>query len=228
MVDIIYQDDHLVAINKPTGLAVHRSYRVADAEIFALQLVRDAVGRRVNLVHRLDRKTSGVLLFSFDKITTQLVQKAFVDREVGKRYIAIVRGFITEAQQIDYPLRSESGNLQNAVSNVYPICKTEIAVPFGKWPTSRYSLVEVIPTTGRLHQIRRHLAHINHPIIGDRPHGCNKQNRLFKERWNMTEMLLHASELSLSHPHTGNSIVLKAPPLNTFTNMMTALGLRSN
>ncbi|MEL6123754.1 MAG: pseudouridine synthase [Bacteroidota bacterium] len=228
MVDIIYQDDHLVAINKPTGLAVHRSYRVADAEIFALQLVRDAVGRRVNLVHRLDRKTSGVLLFSFDKITTQLVQKAFVDREVGKRYIAIVRGFITEAQQIDYPLRSESGNLQNAVSNVYPICKTEIAVPFGKWPTSRYSLVEVIPTTGRLHQIRRHLAHINHPIIGDRPHGCNKQNRLFKERWNMTEMLLHASELSLSHPHTGNSIVLRAPPLKTFTNMMTALGLGSN
>ena len=110
----------------------------------------------------------------------------------------ILRGYTEDAGTIDYPLRREDGKLQDAVTHYKTICRTEIDLPFGAHSTSRYSLVEAKPETGRMHQLRKHFAHIFHPIIADRAHGCNKQNKLFKEKWEMDTMLLHASSLSLS------------------------------
>jgi tRNA pseudouridine65 synthase len=212
--EIIYQDDHLVAINKPHGLLVHRSRIAKDASEFALQLLRDQLGQRVYPCHRLDRKTSGVLLFAKDEDTNRLIQMKFADGQITKRYLAIVRGYTNDKGIIDYPLKKEDGNLQEAVTAYETIERTEINVPFLKQPTSRYSLVQVKPLTGRMHQIRKHFAHIFHPIIADRPHGCNKQNRLFKKKWDMDTMLLHA--YSLSFIFSDKEILIEATPSKEF------------
>ncbi|MDX1373526.1 MAG: pseudouridine synthase [Nitrososphaeraceae archaeon] len=208
--EILYQDNHLVAINKPHGLLVHRSKIAADVEVFALQLLRDQLGKTVYPVHRIDRKTSGVLLFALDEHTDKLMKKQFADQKTDKSYLAIVRGFTVNKGIIDYPLRKENGQLQEAVTHYTTLKKTEIDLPFGKHETSRYSLLQLKPETGRMHQIRKHLAHIDHPIIGDRPHGCNKQNRLFKEKWEMDKMMLHAKSLQFIHPITEENLVIEA------------------
>ena len=178
--EILFQDDFLVAINKPHGLLVHRSDLAADASEFAVQIVRDFVGKKVFPVHRLDRKTSGVLLFALDAMTNSLMQQLFADNLVEKIYLAIVRGFTADSGEINYPLIHENGHEQQALTLFKTLARAEIDLPYLKHQTSRYSLVEVCPKTGRMHQIRKHFAHILHPIIGDRPHGCNKQNKLFK------------------------------------------------
>ena len=211
--EIIYRDDYLVAINKPHGLLVHRSSMAADAEEFALQRLRDQLGCKVYLVHRLDRKTSGVLLFSFSSEVNAAVGKAFAERRVDKTYIAIVRGWFPEGEVVvDYPLTNDKGKEQDAVTTFRAIRRIELPIPLGLHSTSRYTLISAHPQTGRMHQIRKHLNHLRHPILGDRPHGCSKQNRLWKERYGMTQMMLHASELSLEHPVTGLPIVLSAEP----------------
>lgn len=220
MLDILYRDEQLIAINKPHDLLVHRSSIAADAEEFALQLLRDQVGQKVYPVHRIDRKTAGVLLFALDKDTEIAMQRQFMNDEVDKRYLAIVRGHTPDAQEIDHPLRKENGTLQDAFTSYTTLRRTELDVPFGAHATSRYSLIVVKPTTGRMHQIRKHMAHIFHPIIGDRTHGCNKQNRLFKERWGMTTMLLHAAQLQFRHPVSGDTINVSAPLRAQFSEVM--------
>ena len=220
MLDILYRDEHLIAINKPHGLLVHRSSIAADVEEFALQLLRDQVGLKVNPVHRLDRKTGGVLLFAFNKEAEIAMQQQFMDNRVKKKYLAIVRGRTPDSETIDYPLRKENGTLQEALTNYITLQRAEIDVPFGAHLTSRYSLIEAAPQTGRMHQIRKHMSHVFHPIIGDRTHGCNKQNKLFKDKWDMTTMLLHASEQSFNHPVTGEEIAIKAPLQSEFVRVM--------
>ncbi|CAN5366704.1 tRNA pseudouridine(65) synthase TruC [soil metagenome] len=211
MLDILYRDEYLIAINKPHGLLVHRSPIAADADEFALQLLRDQIGQKVNPVHRIDRKTGGVLLFAFDKPTEITMQRQFMDNQVDKKYLAVLRGHTPDSEDIDYPLRKENGTLQEAFTAYKTLKRTEVDVPFGGHATSRYSLVEARPATGRMHQLRKHFSHIFHPIIGDRTHGCNKQNKLFKEQWGMVTMLLHASQLSFNHPVTGKRILIEAP-----------------
>lgn len=220
MLDILYRDEHLIAINKPHDLLVHRSPIAADVEVFALQLLRDQVGLKVNPVHRLDRKTGGVLLFAFNKQVEIAMQQQFSDNLVHKKYLAVVRGHTLDKEDIDYPLRKENGALQEAFTTYKTLNRAEIAVPLGKHETSRYSMIEAEPTTGRMHQIRKHLSHVFHPIIGDRTHGCNKQNKLFKEKWDMTTMLLHASWLSFKHPVTGTNITIEAPLQEEFKRVM--------
>ncbi|TCC87424.1 pseudouridylate synthase [Pedobacter hiemivivus] len=220
MLEIVYQDDHLIAINKPHGLLVHRSSIASDAKEFALQLLRDQVGRHVSPVHRLDRKTGGLLLFAFDKDVEIAMHQQFKNGEVIKKYLAILRGYAPDQLDIDYPLVKENGAIQEAFTSFVTLKRAEIDVALGKHPTSRYSLVEATPTTGRMHQLRKHFAHIFYPIIGDRKHGCNKQNKFFKEQWEMTTMLLHASELSFKHPVSGLQIDLKAPVQSEFLRMM--------
>ncbi|MDB5116341.1 MAG: pseudouridylate synthase [Mucilaginibacter sp.] len=220
MLDIIYRDDHLIAVNKPHGLLVHRSSIAADAEIFALQLLRDQVGLKVNPVHRLDRATGGILLFALNKEVEIAMQQQFAGNRVHKQYLAIVRGYTPDTEDIDYPLKKDNGTLQEAFTAYNTLKRAEIAVPFGKHDTSRYSLVEVSPTTGRMHQIRKHLSHVNHPIIGDTTHGCNKQNKLFKEKWDMATLLLHASQLSFNHPVNNERIIIKASPQDEFKRVM--------
>ena len=189
---------------------VHRSPIAADASEFAVQLLREQIGQKVYPVHRLDRKTGGVLLFALNEQVNSQLQQAFMNKEVSKKYLAIVRGFTSEKGTIDYPLRTDDGKTQDAVTHFRTLQQFEIPVPSGKFETSRYSLVEVTPETGRMHQIRKHFAHIFHPIIGDRPYGCNKQNKLFLEKWDMNTMLLHASELQFIHPVSHEKITIEA------------------
>lgn len=224
MLQILFRDEHLIAINKPHGLLVHRSAIAMDAEEFALQLLRDQINHWVNPVHRIDRKTGGVLLFALNKDVEILMHQLFAENKVRKKYLAIVRGHTADREEIDYPLRKENGVLQEAFTLYTTLKRAEIDVALGSHQTSRYSLVEAIPETGRMHQLRKHFAHINHPIIGDRPHGCNKQNRLFKETWSMTTMLLQASELFFTHPVTQKEVVIQAPFQPEFTRVMSLMG----
>lgn len=224
MLEIIYRDEHLIAINKPHGLLVHRSSIAADASEFALQLLRDQIGMKVNPVHRIDRKTGGILLFAFNKEVEIAMQKAFMENQVSKKYLAIVRGHTPDAESIDYPLRKENGTLQDAFTKYTTLKRAELDIALGKHPTSRYSLVEAVPTTGRMHQLRKHLSHIFHPIIGDRTHGCNKQNKLFLEQWEMTTMLLHASQLTFKHPVTDGEVKIEAALQPEFSRVMEIMG----
>jgi tRNA pseudouridine65 synthase len=221
---ILFRDDYLVAINKPHGLLVHRSVIAADASDFALQMVKEQTGKYIYTIHRIDRKTGGVLLFSFDKDIQRAMQLLFETRKVRKRYLAIVRGHPEDGGTIDYALTNDRGTKQSAVTEFVTLERVELDFPSGNHLTSRYALLEINPLTGRKLQIRKHLAHINHPIIADRPHGCNKQNKLFLEKFQLMTMLLHADELAFTHPVTGENVIIKAPLQMEFQRMIDAMG----
>ncbi|RMD98535.1 MAG: pseudouridylate synthase [Bacteroidetes bacterium] len=226
LLEIIYKDDHLVAINKPHGLLVHRSPIATDVDVFAVQLLRNQLGARVWPAHRLDRKTAGVLLFALDPEPNTALHQLFAQRKVKKTYRAIVRGYTDDEGIINRELKNhESGEFQSALTTYRTLARAEIPLPHGPHQTSRYSLVELEPHTGRQHQLRRHLAGIDHPIIGDRPHGCNKQNRLWKNTFNFTHMLLHAAELRLPHPVSGEELIIRAEEQEMFRRGREVLGL---
>lgn len=223
MLEILYQDEAIVAINKPHGLLVHRSAMAANTNEYAVQILRDQIGQFVHPVHRLDRKTSGVLLFALGKEHVSKMQMQFEAQSISKTYWAILRGWSPKEGFIDYALTNDKGKQQEAQTAYKTLQYTEIAVPLGKHPTSRYSWVEAKPQTGRMHQLRKHFAHILHPIIGDRPHGCNKQNRLFLEHWGMNTMLLHAQKMAFQHPVTLQNLTLQANPSTEFKRMLQVL-----
>ncbi|OYD45540.1 pseudouridylate synthase [Sphingobacterium cellulitidis] len=210
MLEIIFEDEDLIAINKPHGLLVHKSSIAADTSEFALQLLRDQIGKKVYPAHRLDRKTAGVLLFSLNKEMDSAIQTAFSQNLIKKEYLAVLRGHTEPEGTIDYPLKKENGTIQEALTHYKTLAQTEIDLPFGKFQTSRYSLVLAEPQTGRMHQLRRHFAHIFHPIIGDRPHGCNKQNKLWKDTFEHDTMLLHAKKIQFKHPINQQDIIIEA------------------
>lgn len=219
--EILFENEDLIAVNKPHGLLVHRSRIAADAEEFALQILRDQIGQPVWPVHRLDRKTSGVLLFTKSKAANSIAQQIFQDRKIKKVYLALVRGFMPEKGTIDYPLSNESAP-KEAVTHYSLLQKFEIDLPLGDFQTSRYSLLKVEPETGRFHQIRKHMTHLFHPILGDRPHGCNKQNRLWKKEFGLTKMLLHAQSLEFEYPE-GNIIQIEAKKSAEFERVLKIL-----
>lgn len=227
MLEILFEDEYLIAINKPSGLLVHRTSIAADETVFALQLLRDQIGQHVSPVHRLDRPTSGVLLFSKKEEILPLLKEQFADRSVQKTYLAIVRGIpAVKSDLIDYPLKSErSGRMQEAQTSYKVMAESEI--PFdttGRYPTSRYSLLKLKPKTGRTHQIRRHLAHLRHYIIGDKKHGDNKQNRFFEKQFGMENLLLHAKKLEFAHPVSKELLHVEAPLPPHFLKIMRELG----
>jgi len=225
MLEILYQDDHLVAINKPHGLMVHRSKLSGNTDEFAVQQLRDQIDTYVYPIHRLDRKTAGVLLFAKEQQLIAPLQAQFQEGSVQKTYWTVLRGYTDSNGHIDYALTNDKGKIQEAVTDYRTLSQAEIDLPFGKFQTSRYSLVEAKPRTGRMHQLRKHFAHINHPIIGDRPHGCNKQNKLFLEKWNMTTMLLHAKVLVFNHPLSEEVIQIEAAYSSEFERMLDTLKL---
>ena len=225
MLEIIYRDQNLIAVNKPYGYFVHKSKLDPLADQIVLPMLRDQIGQFVYPVHRLDRKTTGVLLFTLDKNIQAILNKQFENKTVLKKYIAIVRGWTEKEGSIDYSLKNLDGKVQEALTLFQTIKKSEINIAFGKFKTSRYSLVQLMPTTGRMHQLRKHMSHINHPIIGDRPHGCNKQNRLFLEHFEFSEMLLHAQCLTINHPINGRRIQIEASFHTEFSRMLLALNL---
>ncbi len=225
MLEIVYQDENMVAINKPHGLLVHRSPIASDVQEFAMQMLRDQIHKKVFPIHRLDRKTSGILVFALSSEMASVLQSILADEQTQKKYFAIVRGHFPDELELDHPLTNDKGKVQDAFTYFKCINRSELEIPFGKFSTSRYSLIEAYPKTGRMHQIRKHLNHLRHPIIGDRPHGCNKQNKLFKERWNMMTMLLHAQEFNMTHPVTNDPLILKAELFPTFKQMIATLEL---
>lgn len=224
--EILYADDYLVAVNKPNGMAVHQSRMHPADEIFALQTLRDQIGQRVYPAHRLDKKTSGVLLFGLSKEMDSALQTLFGNQKVKKTYQAIVRGYLADEKgQIDYALTNDRGHRQEAITDYRVLKQFEIPHAIGKHTTSRYSLLELKPQTGRFHQLRKHLAHIHHPIIGDRPHGCNKQNRYWKHEFENDAMLLHANHLCFEHPVGKKLIEIGAPYSEAFERGLAILKL---
>lgn len=233
---ILYRDDFLVAVHKPSGLLVHRSVLDVHEERFAVQILRDQIGRHVHPVHRLDKGTSGVLLFALDRETAALVSSAFERQAVRKTYLAVVRGHPPAEGLIDHPLTRRFDDAerrpdtaadtpaQDAVTHFHRLATTELPYRVDRYPTSRYALVELSPTTGRRHQIRRHLKHISHPIIGDATFGKGRHNRLFAELFGVARLLLACTRMQLAHPRSGEALDLSAPLAEDFACVLDALG----
>jgi tRNA pseudouridine65 synthase len=212
---VLFRDAHLIAVAKPAGLAVHRG--AARDRTFALQLVREICGGtgHVHAVHRLDRATSGVLLFALDAGTVRRMQERFAAGTVDKRYLALVRGIPPEEGVIDHPIpRDEGGPRVTAVTAFRRLATFE-----------RYALIEARPRTGRRHQIRRHLKHLSHPLIGDVRYGKGEHNRLFRERFGLGRLALHALELAFVHPETGEAVRIAAPVPEDLAGPLRAMGI---
>ncbi len=214
MLEILFEDAWYVAINKPNGLLVHRTRLAEETKEFALQMLRDQTGLHLYPLHRLDRGTSGVLLFAKSPEAAAPVVKAFQERQPEKIYLAIVRGYAPESGTIDWPIRPDKdNNLKEpveAVTHFERLGTVELPIAVGRYQTSRYSLVRIKPETGRMHQIRKHMGHIRHYIIGDKKHGDWRHNLMFLEKLNSSNLLLHAASLTFIHPFTGAEIVIKA------------------
>ncbi|HRF06692.1 pseudouridine synthase [Accumulibacter sp.] len=233
MLPIIYQDQHLVAIHKPAGLLVHRSPIDRRERRFALQMLRDQLGQRVYSVHRLDKGTSGVLLFALSSAVGRALSMGFEERQVGKSYLAVVRGHPPLAGEIDHPLRrhfdSEGARAtadaptQDACTRYRRLATIELPHRVDRYPSSRYALVELEPLSGRRHQLRRHLKHIAHPIIGDATYGKGRHNRLFQTLFACDRLLLACTELRLVHPVSGAALTLRAPLANDFHRLLARL-----
>jgi tRNA pseudouridine65 synthase len=209
----LFQDGVLLAVDKPAGLAVHRG--AARDRTVALQIVRDRVGRHVHAVHRLDRATSGVLLFALDPATARRLQEQFETGTVAKRYLALVRGIPPDSGVIDHPIpRDEDGPRVPALTEFRRLATFE-----------RYALVEARPRTGRRHQIRRHFKHLSHPLIGDVRYGKGEHNRLFRDRFGLHRLALHALELAFEHPETGESVRIVAPVPEDLAGPWRAMGM---
>ena len=210
MLDILYEDEQLVAINKPAGLFVHRTQ--LDSElVVALQMLRDQIGQRVSPLHRLDRPTSGVLVFSKRNDVTRELSMHW-HSNTKKTYLAICRGYTDECGTIDYAVENASGKQrQPAISHYETLSRIEIDAPVGRYQTARYSLVRVTPETGRMHQIRRHFKHIFHPLLGDTTYGDGKQNDFLRQYVGIDRLFLHAESLMLTHPTTKQPINIFAP-----------------
>jgi len=233
--EIIYLDNHFVVVNKPAGLLVHRSEIDRHETQFALQIARDLIGQRVYPVHRLDKPTSGVLLFALSSADANKMMQLFASGAVEKRYLAVVRGHTPESETIGYPLKEQLDRIsdrkarkdkaaQSAITHYRRLSTVELPYAVGRYPTSRYSLVEVAPKTGRKHQIRRHMKHIFHPIVGDTTHGDGKHNQFFRNQFGCHRLLLSAIGLSFDHPVTGERLILNAPLGESFTRVMIQLG----
>lgn len=262
---LLFRDPHLVAVDKPPGLLVHRTDLARTEQEFAVQQVRDQIGQRVYPAHRLDRGTSGVLLFGLLPEVAQRLGAAFEGREVRKTYLGVVRGHPPEAGEIDHALRhrpderegprgsrwspaaertgaqpghapppspgalrsggrADTEEAQPALTRYRRLAVVELDTPVDRYPTARYALLELEPVTGRRHQLRRHLKHISHPLIGDATYGKARHNRFFQEFLGCRRLLLACAELRFSHPLTGCPVVITAPLTGEFAEVMRRFG----
>ncbi|MGF1466251.1 MAG: pseudouridine synthase [Sandaracinaceae bacterium] len=213
-VDELYRDEWLVVVNKPSGVAVHRGW--AADPVNMVKLVRRLVRHWVAPVHRLDRGTSGALVFALDGETAGLLQDLFREQVVAKRYIALARGVTDVDGRIDHPVpRSLDGPRVDAVTSYRRLAVAR----------DRYSLVEAFPKSGRLHQIRRHFKHLSHPLIGDTRYGDGRVNRHLREEAGLLRLALHAAGIRFDHPRTGRPIQIVAPPPDDLRVPLERLGL---
>ncbi|PRY90793.1 pseudouridine synthase [Mongoliibacter ruber] len=229
LLTILYEDEYFIAIDKPAGVLVHKTnIAKEEEELLAVQMLRDQINCRVYPLHRIDRPTTGVLIFGKSSEAASLLQPLFPTDAVEKEYLTVVRGFMpTESGEIESPLKKNLvGELQEALTLYTSIAQTEIPFPSSpRYPTSRYSLIKAFPKTGRMHQIRRHMAHIRHYIIGDSTHGDNKQNNFFRSQYGLQNMLLHAYNLRFNHPIHKIQIEINAPLPKHFLEITDKIGL---
>ena len=215
IIEILFEDEYLLVANKPSGILVHKT----DIDFYSnsnmVTLLRKQLGKKVFPIHRLDKATSGVLIFAFDKLTAQLLCQIFAEREVKKEYLALVRGHTKAQGIIESPLKDLANpKAKQSAFTEYELLKSyEHPFPVRPYASARYSLLRIMPKTGRQHQIRRHLKHIFHPIVGDTVYGDGKHNQHCRNHFKCTRLMLHAHSLSFVHPHTGCalSFIAKTP-----------------
>ena len=210
---VLYSDDALAVVCKPAGLMVHDSALARGETDFAADRLREQFGKPIFLVHRLDRATSGCLLLAFDRETASALGKTLMSHEVEKDYWAVCRGWPAEAIfTVDHPLDGGPGKPQKkpAITDFEVLAICELALPSSGFETSRYAWLRASPRTGRFRQIRRHLKHMFHHMIGDSSHGDGRHNRNFR-MLGIHRMLLHARRLAFVHPHSGERIEVLAP-----------------
>lgn len=211
--EVLYIDDDVVVINKPAGALVHRGW--GNDALPVLQQLRDQLGQRLHAAHRLDRATSGVLLFARSSEMAARLHDQFAARTITKRYLALCRGNDAALTCVDHPMANEPGTERRPAVTHFRLLGHD----------GRYGLFEARPITGRLHQVRRHLKHASHPLIGDVQYGKGEHNRLFRERYGFARLGLHCLEMGFTHPRTGEPLVVKAPLDAAFTSVLAQLGI---
>ena len=217
MIAILHADEPLAVVDKPAGLMVHDSALARGEHDFLADRLREQLQRQVLLVHRLDRATSGCLLLAFDRETASALGKALMAGGLEKHYLAVCRGWPEERFAIDHPLDGGPGKplKKPALTAFERLATCELELPSGGFATSRYALLHAQPATGRFRQIRRHLKHASHHLVGDTSHGDGRHNRHFR-MLGIHRMLLHAQRLRFVHPASGAPLVVEAPPAAEF------------
>lgn len=207
---ILWRDDRLVAVHKPAGWLVHRTWLDAHETRFVMQTLRDQLGQHVYPVHRLDKGTSGVLLMALDAEAARAVTHVFESRQVDKNYVAMVRGWPDAQARVEHALKPddapEDAPAQDAITQFQRMACLQLDVPVDRYPSTRVALVAASPETGRRHQIRRHLKHLAHPIIGDATHGKGAHNRWWAAHLGVQRLWLHAQSLQMKHPFGGETL----------------------
>ncbi|WP_066964968.1 pseudouridine synthase [Microbulbifer sp. Q7] len=236
--ELLFEDDHLIAAYKPEGWLVHRSDIDKYEDRILLQYLRDLVGAHLYPVHRLDKPTSGVIVFGKSGAAAAKLQTQLDSDSAIKQYLAVCRGYCPEQGIIDHPLppvadfkhqrKRPKSDLpkQSAITLYRRIATVELPYPVDRYPSSRYSLVEVELKTGRRHQIRRHFKHLSHPLIGCPKYGKSTHNHFFAEQLHCARLLLHAYRLCLRHPETGEEMTFVAPPKGCFRSLLKQFGWR--
>lgn len=229
---LLHRDAEIVVVHKPSGLLVHRSIIDRHERRFAVQILRDQLGQRVYATHRLDKGTSGPLAFGLDRASAAALSRQFAAGSVDKTYLAVVRGWPAPSGVIDHPLAAvpdpllgdtpHGGRESRTLHRTLATC--ELAHRVDRYATSRYALVELTPLSGRRHQLRRHLAHVSHPIIGDSTYGKGRHNRLFRELFGSQRLLLACTRLAFDHPVTGQRVCIEAAPSADFMKVLQSLG----
>jgi len=216
---ILYQDEDLVAINKPSGLLVHRSPIDKHETRFAVQELRNQIGQHVYPLHRLDKPTSGVLVFALSSEAASFYSLQFREHQIAKTYLALVRGYGPGQMSIDHELSDDAddyagikagGDAKEALTHVKCLDQFEIPLVVDRYPTTRLSLMQCEPVTGRKHQIRRHLKHIGHPIVGDSRHGKGVLNRACEGYFGAGRLWLACTQMVLAR-RDGSALVIDAP-----------------
>lgn len=216
--EVLYEDEFFIAINKPHNLLVHKS-KLCNDKITAVKLVRELTSTQANPVHRLDKATAGVLLFAKDKASTKYASDQFMNHEVQKTYLAVLRGWPPEEEGvIDSPIKNQDGEIQEAVTAYKVLNKIDYPNPVGKFKSSWYSLIRAFPKTGRMHQIRRHVRRVCGPVIGDTQLGDGKHNNVFREKFNSQDLLLFAESLTFTNLEN-QLITVTAPLPHSFLNI---------
>jgi len=206
---ILFEDDYIIAVNKPNNMLVHHSIMANNIidEKSLVQVLKNKYHVKYYPIHRLDRKTSGIILFSKEKENISKFQKLFINNKIQKTYCGIVRGFSPISLTIKSDVKGRDSNVYKCALTELKTLKTkEINIPITPYKTSRYSLVKLIPKTGRLHQLRIHLNKINHPLIGDPKYGDRFHNRMFVNKFNCDKLFLHAKQIEFIHPFTEEKI----------------------